>query len=57
MNFKLIRFYLIIASLLIMYFGYNTFYGAAAWESNVEKNTETQPTRGRAGYVNRFYHK
>ncbi len=56
MNLKTIRFYLVVALLIVGYFGYACFNGIAYWESKVEKNTDEARTGHRGGGA-RFYHK
>lgn len=57
MKIKPIRFYLILMILAIAAYSLSLWRGYAFYNDKVEKNTEYEGTRGRSGYVNRFYHK
>ncbi|GAA4925343.1 hypothetical protein [Mucilaginibacter defluvii] len=56
MEFKTIRFYVVIALLIVGYFAYARYTGLVYWESRVEKNTDNSNSHTSSG-GRRFYHK
>jgi len=57
MKIKPIRFYLILMALAVAAYSLSLWHGYAFYNDKVEKNTEYNGSRGRSGYINRFYHK
>ncbi|MFC0513898.1 hypothetical protein ACFFGT_06795 [Mucilaginibacter angelicae] len=50
--------YIIIASLIVVYFTFDAFNGIAFWQSNdVERNAGYHGAVAHSGYGARFYHK
>lgn len=56
MNLKTIRFYMVVALLIVGYFAYASYNGIVYLESTVEKNIDTNNSSSHSS-GSRFYHK
>jgi hypothetical protein len=57
MELKRIKYYLVFAISLVVYFAYSGYNGKAYWESTNVKSTDDNGKGTRTGYGRRFYHK